>query len=83
MAKRIRRAFVGLPVILMCGVAYYVNLLQGVSFLLKTNSRRIFSCVCVLQMFTFPQVYSTEQGENCLNKTVLHPASVMNKYEIR
>jgi hypothetical protein len=80
MAKGIQRAFVGLPDILICGVAYYVTLLQGVSFLLKT-SRRIFTCMCALQMFTFLQVYSTEQGENCLNKMALHLASVM-KYEI-
>jgi hypothetical protein len=81
MAKRIRRAFIRLPDILMCGVAYYVTLLQGVTFLLKITSRRIFMCICALQMFTFPQVYNTKKGENCLNKTVLHPASVM-KYEI-
>jgi hypothetical protein len=81
MAKRIRRAFVGLPDILICGVAYYVTLLQDVSFLLKTTSRRIFTCICALHKFTFPQVYSIEQGENFSNKTVLHAASVM-KYEV-
>ena len=78
--QKIRRTFVGFPDILICGVAYHVTLLQDVSFLLKT-SRRIFTCICASQMFSFSQVYSTEQGENCLNKTVLHLASVM-KYEI-
>ena len=81
MAKRIRRASVRLPDILISGVTCYVTLLQDVSFLLKATSRRIFTCICALQTFTFPEVYSTEQDENCLNKTVLHLASVM-KYEI-
>jgi len=70
----------------ICGTPWYFNVwwlcYRAFLFCWKQHHGKYLRVYkCALQIFAFTQVYNTEQGENCLNKTVLHPASVM-KYEV-